>query len=256
MLVSLLQACQLKLWDDDSSESETEVTIARYDRLQSRYLTTGDFSALQSMNTTYPMETRTLVENVLQLGTVDMPDINERLLKFYQDTTLQGIIAEAEMKYAKMDDINEELSSAFSKLRKEIPELPIPTVYAQIGALTQSIIIGERVIGVCLDKYLGSDCQYYPRYYHPYQFKTMNRDHLVPDCLTFYLLSLYPLENFDTSTQLMRDRHIAKMMWVANKVTGKKVLESTELTALNKYMKKNPKITIKQLLTSKDIAFK
>ena len=117
-LLLSVQACQLKIWDDNSADgSGTEVTVARYDRLQSRYLTTGDFSALQSMNISYPMETRTLVENVLQLGTVDMPDINERLLKFYQDTTLQTIIAEAETQYADMDDINKELSEAFGQLR-------------------------------------------------------------------------------------------------------------------------------------------
>ena len=37
------------------------VEIERYDRLEYRYLTTGDFSALQQMNTEYPMETRTLI---------------------------------------------------------------------------------------------------------------------------------------------------------------------------------------------------
>lgn len=38
--------------------------VERYDRLESRYVITGDFSALQQMNTEYPIETRTLVEDV------------------------------------------------------------------------------------------------------------------------------------------------------------------------------------------------
>ena len=37
-----------------------------HDILEYRYLTTGDFSALQSMNTEYPIETRTLIEDVIK----------------------------------------------------------------------------------------------------------------------------------------------------------------------------------------------
>ena len=42
---------------------EPEVVVDRYDRIQSLYLTTGDYSALQQMNTVYPMQTRTLIED-------------------------------------------------------------------------------------------------------------------------------------------------------------------------------------------------
>ena len=42
-------ACEIKLKPNDNVQSKIEVV--RYDRLQSRYLTTGDFSALQEMNT-------------------------------------------------------------------------------------------------------------------------------------------------------------------------------------------------------------
>ena len=82
----------MNLWPD--TDVADEVRIERYDRVQSRFLTTGDYSALQQMNTLYPMETRTLIENMLEIGNVDQEDINERLLKFYQDPTLQNIISD------------------------------------------------------------------------------------------------------------------------------------------------------------------
>ena len=146
------------------SDNEGEVVVERYDRIQSLYLTTGDFSALQQMNTAYPMQTRTLIEDVLRIGQVNDQQINTKFLRFYQDTTLQALIAEAEQQYANMDDINRELTSAFQYLRDNIPGLEAPEVYAQIGALDQSVIVGNNVIGVCLDKYLGSD---YPLYQKP-----------------------------------------------------------------------------------------
>ena len=112
--------------------------------------------------------------------------------------------------------------------------------------------MGDGIVGVCLDKYLGKDFPVYDRYYLEYQKETMTREHLVPDCLTFYILSLYPMENFDNSTQVMRDRHIAKMMWVVNKVTGKNTFDTPELRRIDQYMKSSPKVTISQLLTMRE----
>ena len=114
----LCVACEFKL--KPNSDMESHVEILRYDRIESRYLTTGDFSALQEMNTEYPIETRTLVENVLKLGAVYEPDINSRFLNFYQDTTLQTLITDAETQYASIDDINKKLSAAFGKAEKKI----------------------------------------------------------------------------------------------------------------------------------------
>ena len=56
--------CQFKFSPREEQNNHT-FQIKRYDRLEYRYLTTGDFSALQQMNTEYPIETRTLIENVL-----------------------------------------------------------------------------------------------------------------------------------------------------------------------------------------------
>ena len=130
-----------------TSEEDSTVAVDRYDRIQSLYLTTGDFSALQQMNTSYPMQTRTLIEDVLRIGKVDDLQINKRFLRFYQDSTLQTLIAEAEQQYANMDDINTDLTVAFNYLRKSIPGLEVPEIYAQIGSLDQSVIVGNNTIG-------------------------------------------------------------------------------------------------------------
>ena len=66
------------------SEDDEAIAIDRYDRIQSLYLTTGDFSALQQMNTVYPMQTRTLIEDVLRIGKVDDPETNSRFFRFFQ----------------------------------------------------------------------------------------------------------------------------------------------------------------------------
>ena len=117
---ALLASCDFKLKPFSEMMDDTlEITIQRYDRIES-----GDFSALQQMSTDYPNETRTLIEDVLGLGDVSDPQINSKLLRFYQDSTLQTVISDAEVQYANMSDINDELSEAFDQKPVFSPYIP------------------------------------------------------------------------------------------------------------------------------------
>jgi len=247
-----LGACEFKLKPFEESGDKQRMEVCRYDRLESQYLTTSDFSALQQMNTDYPMETSTLIEKILRIGEVNDPQINNKFLSFYQDSTLQTIISDAESQYANMDDINSQLDAVFSKLKKEIPSLPIPRVYAQIGALDQSIVIGNNSIGISLDKYLGKDYQLYKKYYTLAQVKTMTREYIVPDCLCFYLLSLYTMNDIESRSQLERDLHMGKVMWVCNKMLEKSFFNTRYVRIVGKYMAANRSMGIEELLKSDD----
>ena len=146
VVVLLCSACEYKFKSNEDAFI-APLTVQRYDRLESRYLTTGDFSALQQMNTDYPIETRTLIEKMLQLGAITDANISNRFLMFYQDSTLQALIADAEAEYANMEDINKQLKESFGRLGEWIPGLKQPSFYAQIGALDQSIVVGEALRG-------------------------------------------------------------------------------------------------------------
>ena len=247
----LLSACELRLKPFEE-ESEHRMEVFRYDRLESQYLTTGDFSALQQMSTEYPMETRTLIEDILHIGEVNDPQINKKFLTFFQDSTLQMIVSDAESQYANMDDINQQLNKAFFNLKGRIPDMPLPQVYAQIGALDQSIVIGNQSIGISLDKYLGEDYPLYKKFYSASQLKAMSRSYIVPDCLGFYLLSLYPMPDFEQRSQIDRDLHIGKIMWVCNQALECKFFRSKYINMVDNYMKRNKNLTLDSLLRNND----
>ena len=247
----LLSACELRLKPFEE-ESEHRMEVFRYDRLESQYLTTGDFSALQQMSTEYPMETRTLIEDILHIGEVNDPQINKKFLTFFQDSTLQMIVSDAESQYANMDDINQQLNKAFFNLKGRLPDMPLPQVYAQIGALDQSIVIGNQSIGISLDKYLGEDYPLYKKFYSASQLKAMSRRYIVPDCLSFYLLSLYPMPDFEQRSQIDRDLHIGKIMWVCNQALEYKFFRSKYINMVDNYMKRNKNLTLDSLLRNND----
>ena len=257
LMVLALCGCEWKLSPNNNGKEGDAVAVERYDRIESLYLTTGDFSALQQRNTEYPMQTRALIEDVLKIGRVNDPEINSKFLQFFQDITLQSPINEVEHQYANMDDINKELNSSFRRLKKAIPGIDIPEVYTQIGALDQSIVVGNDMVGISLDKYLGADYHLYLKYYPKSQREQMVRSMIVPDCLVFYLLSLYPMPHGNGMSQMECDVHIGKIMWVVNRLVDRHVFKGEYVSLVAKYMKRHKNGTIAWLLNNdncKDIA--
>ena len=210
-------------------------------------MTTGDYAALQQLNLNYPQQTRLLIEDVLKLGKVNDREINTKWLGYFQDTTLQAIINEVELQYAKVDDIEKQLKMAIERLRKWLPNISVPLFYTQIGDLGQSIVVGDGALGISLDKYLGKACPLYLKYYSDGQRQLMTRQMIVPDAMVFYLLSLYPIPGNEHS-QTTCDLHIGKIQWLVNKAMDKKVFKTKFVQLTEAYMNRHKNKPVDLLL--------
>ena len=245
--------CQWHLNPSDVKQEAGQVVIERFDRTERLYLTTGDFAALQQMKMTYPGETRALIEDVLQLGLVDEPDINTRFLFFFQDSTLQALLLEVEDQYRDVSDLNSEFTEAFARLTELLPGITVPRIYTQIGSLDQSIVVGDTLVGISLDKYLGADHPIYLKYgYTQEQRSMMTRQYIVPDCLSFYLLGHYPMPVVSVDSFPLRDAHMAKVQYVVNCALDRRLFVRPAVADVEQYMSRHPEVTIEQLLRSDD----
>lgn len=241
-------SCEWQLKSNTDEVDSAQISVERYDRIETLYLTTGDYSALQQMNTSYPMQTRMLIEDVLHIGKVDDEAINTKFLHFFQDSILQKMLDDVEEQYSDMDDINEELTAAFARLKDDIPHVEIPKIYAQVGSFDQSIIVGNKTLGISLDKYLGADYLFYQQHYTAHQRSLMTREMIVPDCMSFYLLSIYPFPRVEQLSQEDRNMHMGRIQWVVNRIIDRNVFTNSFVTHIDQLMKKNNHLTIDQLL--------
>ncbi|MBQ9186916.1 MAG: gliding motility protein GldB [Prevotella sp.] len=244
--------CQWQLKPNSDAAGKRQVSIQRYDRIESLYLTTGDYSALQQMNTNYPTQTRMLIEDMLQLGPVNAPGINTRFLHFFQDSTLQNMLYDVQQQYADLDDLNEEFTQAFEKLALLLPSVTVPEIYTQIGSFDQSIIVGNNMLGISLDKYLGRDYPFYQSHYTDEQRRLMVRSMIVPDAIAFYLLSLFPLPSA-RQVPANRVRHMGRIQWVVQQAVGRNVYDNAEVAAVEQLMKGNDSTDVEQLLRWGDL---
>lgn len=235
-----------------SANGTSDIKVKRFDRLEYQYLTTGEFSALQQMSTDFPTETRTLIEDVLRIGQMNEVETNKRLLTFFQDSLLQSVMRDTEEKFANMDKLNNNLTDAFRKLNKALPKIATPYIYSQIAALDQSIVIKDGSIGISLDKYLGKDYPAYKEFFTEEQREKMTPKMIVPDCILFYLVSLYPLDDFDTATQEEKDIHIGKMLYLTNQIVGFRAYNDEPLKKFAQYLRNHKDVTVESMFEEMD----
>ena len=115
--------------------------------------------------------------------------------------------------------------------------------------------MGNNSIGICLDKYLGTNFSLYKRPDYGYsdeQRRMMDRKYIVPDCIGFYLLSLYPMPLDSGMTQKERDIYIGKIQWVVDEAMGEEVFATRFTRMAGRYMKRNKNATVDQLLRNND----
>lgn len=218
VLASITTSCQ--------NESENEghlIYIERYDKLQAAYMSKMDNMTFQLMKRKYPQETAILYENVLSLGDNNAPEMKQALQKFYSDTLQQRVMQDVEKKFKDLSYIEDSLNMAFLWLKIQIPTLRIPTLYTQVSAFNQSIVVSDTIVGISLDKYLGEDYPLYAQYYYPYQRHTMTPGRIVPDVLFFYLCSEY-IDKQPVATFAERLVNIGKIQWIVYKAAGYKNL--------------------------------
>lgn len=194
LFLMLVLLCVIGYWSwralEDDHASEPAVRIERFDRVLDEYVSLGSYTALHRLNTEYPMQTKLLIENVLQIGRVDEANVEKKLRHYYLDSTVQVLLDEVHHQYSDLSDLEDEFAQAFDSLRTLDASFHVPRVYAQIACLRQSIVVSDSLIGISLDKYLGEDFPLYPQFFTPEQRQHMTRQAIVPDAISLYLRSL------------------------------------------------------------------
>ena len=77
-----------------------------------------------------------------------------------------------------------DLNLAFRHYLYYFPEKNVPAVYTCITGFNNSIITGDSILGIGLDRYLGADCKYYPMLeIYNYMSARMTPENIVPDCM-------------------------------------------------------------------------
>ena len=139
---------------------------------------------------------------VINIGEINDSTWDNGLVSFCTDKRNSEIYASTMQVYPDIENIEKELTLAFRHYRYYFPGKKIPGIFTCITGFNNSIIIGDSVLGIGLDKYLGSDCKYYPGLgKYKYQTAKMNSLNIVPDCMYAWATSEWRYQDMGYSAE-------------------------------------------------------
>ncbi len=125
-----------------------------------------------------------LFSYVINAGDINDPSFGDLLASFCTDKQNNDVYSMAMKIYPDLSAVQKGLEDAFRRYLYYFPGKTVPQVYSCITGFNNSIITGDSVLGIGLDRYLGADCEYYPRLeIYNYIAARMTPDYIVPDCM-------------------------------------------------------------------------
>ncbi len=175
------------------------VVIHRFDKELLQRLEQGDSIAKDSSFAgQYSLLLQLLEQSLFKAGGRDSAGSYARLASYYSEPHLHGLYREAVEKFADVSSIEKALGAAFAYLKAEWPALQVPAVYMHVSGLNQNVLVGDSLLSLSIDKYLGSAYPLYQEFFYDYQLRKMKPDYVAPDYLRAWLLSEFPFEGKET----------------------------------------------------------
>ena len=191
------------------------VRIERFDRALLEMIESGDTVLGKKLLDAYPYELEIVGKGVLNMQSPAQPGFFERFIRYYSEPTLKRLYEEAVAKYADVSDIETQLGQAFTFLKANFPEMQIPAVYMHVSGFNQNVLVGDSLLSLSIDKYMGEDFPLYQAFFPNYQRIKMQRTRVAADYLTGWLMSEYPFEG-NESVLLDRMLYEGKIKYIVS----------------------------------------
>jgi hypothetical protein len=142
-----------------------------------------------------------LFSYVINTGNINETSFGDFLLRFCTDKQNVDVYSLTAKKFPEVISIQKNLQDAFRNYLYYFPEKKTPGVFTCITGFNNSIITGDSVLGISLDRYLGADCEYYPRLeIYKYISARMTPENIVPDCIFAWGASEWVIDSMNYSS--------------------------------------------------------
>lgn len=214
IILILISSCNRNPLKVDISGIETEVEVVRFEQELFALPMQDTLAELTALRNKYPEFFDLFTWKVIGVGGIEEEYFPEIMGEFLTDTMILNVKTLVENEFSDFEKTEEELIKAFKYFQYHFPEKELPTIYTMISGFNQSVVTAENIIGVSLDKYLGSDCSYYKQLSNVplYKIKNMHPKKLVSDVA--YAWGMTEFDERGTATTLLDHIvHQGKLMY-------------------------------------------
>ncbi|MDR0419921.1 MAG: hypothetical protein LBH30_00490 [Prevotellaceae bacterium] len=134
---------------------------------------------------------------VLGIGRPDTEGFQDNFTSFCSDSIVQIAQKKAsEILNSYEHILNEELTQAFKFYKYYFPKKQIPQIYVYTSGFNHSLVIDQNIIGIGMDKFLGSDEEIYMYLgFSKYLVQNMRKERIICEVAGALAADEFPLEN-------------------------------------------------------------
>jgi hypothetical protein len=157
-----------------------------------------------------------LFSNVINAGNVDSVSFGYYLSLFCTDRLNNEVYDSVIKTFPNLTSLEEKLSKAFRYYKYYFPDKAVPQIYSCMSGFNSSIIIGDSVLAIGLDRYLGANCGFYPRLgIYKYLSDRMTPQNIIFDCVYSWISSEWDFEDigYKTHNVLTEIIHYGKLKY-------------------------------------------
>ncbi len=193
--VPLLIACKRDPYTVDISSVRLSIEIRRLEKDMFSLEPSAIKENVQALKVKYGTFL-TMFSSVINTGDINDPSFGDFLAQFCTDRLNNEVYSRVMEMYPDVIELKSGLEKAFRHYLYYFPGKSAPSVITCITGFNSSIIAGDSVLGIGLDRYLGSDCKYYPQLQiYKYLAARMNPRNIIPDCMYAWAASEWPFDS-------------------------------------------------------------
>jgi hypothetical protein len=183
LIVSTLTSCKKNHYKVNTSSIRVKIEIKRLEKDLFTLNPDQVIPMVPSLKKKYDGFLQ-LFSLVINTGDINETSFGDMLLRFCSDKQNNDVFALTMKRFPDVKPIEKELEGAFRHYLYYFPGKTVPSVFTCITGFNNSIIAGDSLLGIGLDRYLGADCEYYPRLsIYKYIAARMTPENIVPDCM-------------------------------------------------------------------------
>lgn len=198
LIIILLSACKNK-FDVDTSNIKLDLKIERFDTA---------FYKLNDLDTDKMYYKISQLRNknkdffdlyctqVIGIGLPENISFLSNLSDFFLYGDEQNLFNSVWEKFPiEQDFLTKELTNAFEHYLYYFGNDTIPRIYTCVSGFNVSVFTSDKIIGISLDKYLGSDFRPYNQMFEKYLVRRMDKRYIAVDVMKAYAMQTFPFND-------------------------------------------------------------
>ncbi len=189
LLLLLLLSCNRSNFKVDIDNIDLEIKIMRLEKELFELSVDSIASSIPYLENKYS-HFYELFNYVIKIGETRSPYYPRYLKSFITDRTNREVYLATNREFPDIDMLEKALTEAFKHYKHYFSEKTIPDIYTFISGFNASIIIDTNILAIGLDRYLGTECEYYDHLgFYEYQQANMYKEKIVTDCMFAWVSS-------------------------------------------------------------------